>query len=166
MHLEYKIRKVQRADLGLLAEWRTQPQISRWWGQPDVEPEEDKLDDPSIAIWIAEHEDAPFAFIQDYAVNDWLPHHFDFLPNGSRGIDMYIGEARLRGLGHGCKLLRQHVDKLFADGIPAVGIDPHPENQGAIEAFKKSGFRIVGGPIDTRWSRAVLMVRYASRAGL
>jgi aminoglycoside 6'-N-acetyltransferase len=56
-----------------------------------------------------------------------------YLPSGSRGLDVYIGEYDLLGLGHGSSLVRQHVDHLFSDGVPAVGIDPHPDNSAACE---------------------------------
>ncbi len=112
-------------------------------------------------MWIAELEHRPFAFIQDCAIADWLPHHFDYLPSGSRGIDLYIGEPALLGLGHGSALVRQHVDHLFSQGVPAVGIDPHPDNSAARRAFEKAGFKAAGGPVETRWSRAILMDRFA-----
>ena len=110
---------------------------------------------------MAELGSRPFAFIQDYGVSDWSLHHFDFLPAGSRGIDMYIGEANMLGVGHGSRLLRQHVDHLLRLQVPAVGIDPHPDNQAAMRAFEKAGFTIVSGSLDTRWGRAILMTRHA-----
>jgi aminoglycoside 6'-N-acetyltransferase len=130
-------------------------------GDPTVEPEREKLQDQRIALWVAELAHHPFALIQDYAVEDWLPHHFEYLPSGSRGVDLYIGEQPYLRIGHGSALLRQHVDQMFSRGIPAVGIDPHPDNAAACRAFEKAGFRIAGGPIETRWSRAILMDRFA-----
>lgn len=112
-------------------------------------------------MWIAELDDAPLAFLQDYLVSDWSPHHFDDLPPGSRGLDLYIGEAAALDAGHGHRILRQHVDRMFAEGVPAVGIDPHPENPRAVRAFEKAGFTVVGGPVDTQWGRAILMHRRA-----
>jgi aminoglycoside 6'-N-acetyltransferase len=49
---------------------------------------------------------------------------------------------------------------LFSAGAPAIGTDPHPENGRAIRAYKHAGFTIVGGPLDTRWGRAVLLERW------
>ena len=126
-----------------------------------MEPEADKLRDARIAMWVAEERGQPFAFIQDYAVADWFPHHFDYLPPGSRGMDVYIGEKAMLGLGHGSRVVKQHVEGLFSRGIPAVGIDPHPENGPARRAFEKAGFSVSGGPLDTKWDRAVLMDRYS-----
>jgi len=120
----YLIRRVTPGDLPRIALWRAQPHVVEWWGAPDVEPEAEKLADPRIAMWIVEREGLPFAFLQDYAVHDWDPHPFSYLPPGSRGLDLFIGEADLLGAGHGSRFLRQHVEGLFAQGVPAAGADP------------------------------------------
>ena len=155
----YLIRRVTRPDLPLIAGWRTQQHIVRWWGAPSLEQESVKLADPRIAMWLAEVSGRPFAFMQDYDVHGWSPHHFDHLPAASRGMDLYIGEPDLLGMGHGSRLLRRHVDNLFRGGVPAVGIDPHPENAAARRAFEKAGFKVASGPVDTQWGRAILMER-------
>lgn len=141
----------------MLEEWLSRPHVARWFG--DAEPDVDELRDPRIAMWIALFGDRPFAFVQDYEVQAFSPHHFDFLAPGSRGIDMYIGESSLIGRGHGSKLLQQHADSLLSSGVPALGIDPHPDNHAAIRAFGKAGFGTVGGPLDTQWGRVILMTR-------
>lgn len=160
MQRPYVIRFLVEADRPLLSRWRAMPQVTRWWGDPDDQTESEE--DPRIATWVAEVEGRPFAFIQDYAVDDWSPHHFDYLPSGSRGMDLYIGEADLIGLGHGTRLVRQHVDDLFARGVPAVGIDPHPDNLAARRLFEAAGFQLRSGPAETPWGRVVLMDRFAS----
>lgn len=157
----YGIRPADAADLPRLRRWRAEPHVIRWWGEPDVEPPEETLAEPAVTAWVVEHEGQPFAFIQDYGVHDWSPHHFDYLPSGARGMDVYIGEAVFVGRGHGPRFLRQHVDAMFAQGVPAVGIDPHPDNAAAQAAFRKAGFTLRVGPLDTRWGRAVLMDRWA-----
>jgi aminoglycoside 6'-N-acetyltransferase len=157
----YLIRPVGEADLVLIAGWRARPHVVRWWGEPSVEPEREKLTEPRIALWLAELDGRPFAFIQDYDVHGWTPHHFDHLPPGARGMDMFIGEADLLGLGHGTELVRRHVERLFARGAPAIGIDPHPDNLAARRAYEKAGFVLTGGPLNTQWGYSVLMERRA-----
>ncbi len=157
----YLVRPMTRDDLALVRGWREQAHVRRWWGDPEVEPEDEKLSDPRIAMWVVEEGGRPFAFIQDYAVHAWSPHPFDYLPAGARGMDVYIGEADMLGLGHGARFVRQHVDRLFAQGVPAMGIDPNPDNAAARRAFEKAGFVFVSGPQDTPWGRAVLMDRRA-----
>ena len=157
----YRIRPVSEDDLSLLTSWRREAHVRRWWGPPEVEPEGNKLREAEVAMWIVAAGDRPLAFIQDYAVDAWQPHHFEYLPHGSRGMDLYIGAADALGQGHGSRIVRQHVEHLFSLGVPAVGIDPHPDNARAQRAFVQAGFVTAGGPIDTRWGRAVLMHRFA-----
>ena len=158
---EYVFERMRAEHLPLVRQWRSQPHVRRWWGEPDQEPEEDKLDHPNIDALVASLAGRPFAFLQDYVVHAWDPHPFSHLPQGSRGIDLYIGEADLVGRGHGTALVRQYVQQRFAAGTPAIGIDPHPDNHAARRAFEKAGFEQVSGPVDTPWGRAVLMERWA-----
>lgn len=159
----YQITPARTQDLALVRGWRAQPHVRRWWGDPGAEPEAEKLRDARIGMFIVALAGRPFAFIQDYDVHGWAPHHFDFLPPGSRGIDLFIGEPDLLGQGHGPRFLRQFVDALFARGAPAAGIDPHPENPVAIRAFEKAGFIKAGGPAETTWGPAILMTRRAAQ---
>lgn len=156
---DYAFRPVTRADLDLLELWRARPHVVEWWGAPDVEREEEKLGDDRVAMWIVEHLGRPFAYSQDYPVHAWENHPFAPLPPGSRGIDQYIGEPDMLGLGHGSAFVRAHCERLFEDGAPAIGTDPHPDNARAIRAYEKAGFKAVTGPVDTRWGRAILMER-------
>jgi len=162
---DYLIRPAAQADLALIRLWRAQPHVMEWWGDPDIEPEAEKLVDPNIDLWLVAHEGRPFAFVQDYRVHAWDPHPFSYLPQGARGLDLFIGEADMLGQGHGQRFLRQHVEALFALGIPAVGADPNPENFRARRAYEKAGFTLASGPLDTPWGHAVLMHRHAQQAG-
>jgi aminoglycoside 6'-N-acetyltransferase len=161
MSQPYRIRAAGEADLALIRAWRARPHVVEWWGDPDVEPEAEKLADPNIDLWLAEFDGRPFAFLQDYLVHAWDPHPFRYLPLGARGLDLFIGEPEMVGRGHGSRFLRQHVDALFARGVPAAGADPHPDNLRAQRAYEKAGFAIASGPADTPWGRAVLMDRRA-----
>ena len=158
--MTYRFRAVTEADLPVLARWRAMPHVVEWWGAPEVEPEAETLAEPGVAMWIVEHDGRPFAYAQDYNPHDWPPHHFGHLPAGSRGIDQYIGEPDMLGRGHGSAFVRLHCERLFAAGAPAIGTDPHPDNLRARRAYEKAGFRAVGGPVETRWGRAVLMERW------
>ncbi len=162
----YGFRPATRDNLPMLRRWREEPEVLRWWGHweyPEAEFDA-HLADPAITLWIVEHHapgrpPRPFAYAQDYACHAWEPHPFSHLPAGSRGVDQYIGEPDMLNRGHGAAFLRQHCDRLFAAGAPAIGTDPHPDNARAIRAYQKAGFTIAGGPVDTRWGRALLMER-------
>lgn len=157
----YLIRPATEADRPLLDTWRRQDHVRRWWGPPDVGPDADDPRQARAATWIAEAGARPLAFIQDYAVADWSPHNLDYLPPGSRGMEVYIGPRSALGRNLGARLVRQHVDHLLGLGVPAVGIDPHPANERARRAFARAGFVAAGGPLETRWGQVVLMHRFA-----
>ena len=134
----------------------------QWWGAAENSPGDEKLDDPSVRMWIVEHEGRPFAYAQDYDVHDGTDHHFAYLPAGARGIDQYIGEGDMLDRGHGSAFVRQHAAMVFDEGAPVVGTDPHPDNHRAQAAYRKAGFTLARGPLDTAWGRAVLMEAWPS----
>lgn len=146
----YNFREVTLRDIGLLMAWQSQPHVSKWWGS-DEPYDAKELGDPRVARWIVELDSKPFAFMQDYAVHGWEEHHFSYLPQGTRGIDQYIGEPRMLGCGHGSAFIGQRMQQLFASGVPVIATDPHPENDRAIAVYRKLGFQVAGSPIETKW---------------
>ncbi|MDP3862498.1 MAG: GNAT family N-acetyltransferase, partial [Phaeovulum sp.] len=78
------------------------------------------------------------------------------------GIDQYIGDPSMLGLGHGTGFIRQRMQELFANGAPALGVDPHPENLRAITVYRQLGFLIAGDRQETRWGLILPMVAWAS----
>lgn len=160
----YQFRPLQRNDMELVARWLVEPGVERWFPDADyVEDLEDHLDDPRIVQEIVSRNGVPFAWLQTYDIHGWEDHPLGHLPPGSRGMDTLIGVAEMRGQGHGAGYLRQKVERLFADGVPAVGIDPHPENAAAIAAYRRAGF-VEDGRRDTEWGAVVLMSCYAPKA--
>lgn len=147
---QYRFRKVTLGDLPLLTTWRANPHVREWW-DPDGSYDADDLADPRVARWIVSIAGRPFAFMQDYAVHGWEEHHFAGLPAGSRGIDQYIGEPEMIGVGHGSAFIGARMRALFDAGVPVIGTDPHPANERAIAVYKKLGFEPAGPPRETQW---------------
>lgn len=156
----YRFRLMTAADIVMVREWRRQDHVIRWWGEPEVEEPADILADSLVRAWIVEHDGRPFAYGQDYHPHPWPGHPFAHLPPRSRGIDQYIGEPGMLGQGHGSAFVRQHCEQAFAEGAPAIGTDPHPDNARAIRAYEKAGFAIASAPTETLWGRAILMERW------
>ncbi|HTU57683.1 MAG TPA: GNAT family N-acetyltransferase [Polyangiales bacterium] len=148
--MDIRFRRVEVVDLPLLNEWVTRPHVAEWWDAEDTYEPSD-LADPQALLWIVSHGTRDFAFAQDYAVHGFGPHHFDYLPEGARGIDQFIAEADMIGHGYGSALVRDQLARLFAAGAPVVCTDPHPENARAIRAYEKAGFRAAGETLDTPW---------------
>lgn len=154
--MTYTFRRIVDGDLPLLNRWVARPHVARWWGDDKIFTTAD-LKDSQKTMWLASLDDRALAYVQDYAVHGFGPHHFAHLPPGARGIDQFIGEADLLDRGHGTALVRQQVARMFAAGIPAIGIDPHPDNARAIRTYEKAGFVARGGPVETAWGPAQLM---------
>jgi aminoglycoside 6'-N-acetyltransferase len=145
------------ADHALLRHWHAMPQVQEWWGATDPYTQAE-LDDPRVARWIVACNGRPFAFMQDYTVHGWASHHFAHLPDGTRGIDQFIGEPDMIGMGHGSAFILARMKNLFARGAPVIATDPHPENKRAIAVYEKLGFVRSGPPQDTEWGLVVPML--------
>lgn len=162
----YAFRRATMADLDLLAAWLARPHVRAWWSS-DAPCDAEELDDPRVSRWIVSMAGRPFAFMQDYAVHGWGAHHFDALPEGSRGIDQYIGDAAMVGIGHGPAFVAVRMRALFDEGTPVIATDPHPDNHRAIAAYRKLGFAPAGPPRETAWGVVLPMLaeRRGSRVG-
>ena len=154
--MTYSFRPMEIADVELVSAWRATPEVSRWW---DGEVDADDLADPASRQWVVSHNNRPFAFLQDYNPHAEPEHPFAFLPIQSRGLDQFIGEPGMLGRGHGPAFLQAFAARLFDDGVPALGVDPHPDNARAVRAYRKADFE-PGETRDTPWGRCLLMTRY------
>jgi aminoglycoside 6'-N-acetyltransferase len=146
-------------DLPLVRRWLGAPHVGAWWYDPieQFELVSGDLTHPDVAQFIVVADTRPFAYLQCYNLSDWNTG-FGPQPQGTRGIDQFIGEADMLGRGHGSQFLRAFTDRLLADGVPRVVTDPDPANARAIRAYAKAGFR-KDREVDTPDGRALLMVR-------
>lgn len=110
-----------------------------------------------MAQFMVAVDEREFAYLQCYNVNAWNTG-FGPQPEGTRGLDQFIGEADMLGRGHGSAFIRSFSDRLLAAGTPRVVIDPDPANARAIRAYEKAGFRR-DRVLDTPDGPALLMVR-------
>jgi aminoglycoside 6'-N-acetyltransferase len=161
----YAFRRMTESDLPLLEQWLQLPDWRLWWGEPEEELASlaADLQEPGMRLWIVEHDDTPFAFLQDYRVHAWADHPYrDLLPDGACGIDQSIGIPDMLGRGHGSAFIAQHAERLLADGEPCIVTDPHPDNVRAIRAYEKAGFtRLCELDEAGDWGPVLLMVRRA-----
>ncbi len=172
----YHFQRVVKADKPLLEKWLAVPDVARWFtdGEGFLNDIMEEIDDPRIRmhlVSVIEDPDdgpsSPFAYLHDYDVHGWNepgepPHPFSYLPPGSVGLDVFIGEPDLMGCGHGRAFLHQYCKAIFAKGTPAIGIDPHPENHAAIKAYQNVGFH-GETVVDAPWGLARLMHQYRER---
>ncbi|WP_339763163.1 GNAT family N-acetyltransferase [uncultured Hoeflea sp.] len=161
---KYRFRKLTMDDRDLLLAWQSKQHVREWWDSAKSYTEAD-LADPRVARWIVSIVDRPFAFMQDYTVHGWEDHHFAKLPKGSRGIDQYIGDPEMIGLGHGPGFIGARMQALFDEGAPVIATDPHPDNKRAISVYKKLGFEPSGPAQETQWGLILPMLARRQAAG-
>ena len=156
----YTFRPMTAEDMPLVQRWLAEPHVAEWWHDPEtLEFISGDLDHHDLAQFIVSLDGRPFAYLQCYQIGDW---HVSFgpQPEGTRGLDQFIGEADMLGGGHGSGFIRAFIDRLFTRGIPRMVIDPSPDNPRAIRAYEKAGFE-KSGIVDTPDGPALLMVRDA-----
>ena len=136
----------------LFERWLEAPHLREWFG--DWRPEVTR---PDVRSWLISVHGAPLGFLQDYRIGDFEDHPLAALPPDGRGIDQFIGPVEELGKGHGPAFIRQHVEAMLADGVPAIGTDPDPANTRAIRAYEKAGFRTLGPAVDSKWGRTLPM---------
>ena len=162
MALQYQFRPISAADLPMVRRWLETPHVAQWWHDPDTQfalVSED-LDHPAMDQFVVMADDRPFAYLQCYDPTAWSDNGLGTHPQGTRGIDQFIGEPDMIDRGHGSALIRSFVDDLLKTGTPRVVTDPDPANTRAVRAYEKAGFQKTR-LVDTPDGRALLMVRNA-----
>ena len=142
---DYALRAMVAADLPVLAGWLNGAELRRWWGDPaeQLALVAQDLDNVLMDQRIASLDAAPFGYLQSYECHAWpAPHLVDF-SQGTVAVDCFVGVPEMLGRGHGSAMLRLYADALLAEGAAAVVIDPDPENERAVRAYRRAGFRDV-----------------------
>ncbi|HSR82491.1 MAG TPA: GNAT family N-acetyltransferase [Hyphomicrobiaceae bacterium] len=155
------------ADLAVVRGWFTEPHVTRWWPNPEVALSliTQHLSEPAMECFIPTMGGQDAGYLQVYDPLHLPPpaadehasgHPYRDQPRGTRGIDLFIGEGRFIGRGHGSRLIRRILGHLFEGGIPCVVTDPDPTNARGVAAFRRAGFRCVGER-DTAWGHVLFM---------
>jgi len=155
----YVFRPMSSADLPLVGRWLALPHVREWWGDPEEQYAlvSGDLDEPAMDQFICSVEGKAFAYLQCYDLTTWNSG-FGPQPNGTRGIDQFIGEPDMIECGHGSALIRRFVDDRLQGGAPRIVTDPDPANHRAVRAYEKAGFK-KDRMVETPDGPALLMVR-------
>lgn len=147
-------RPMTQADIPLVLDWLRTPHVMQWWPWDGLMESEltRGLEAPWMRYFLLTLDDEPFGFLQVYDI--WREHAcaddyedaeatgpYDDQPEGTLGIDQFIGREDMLGQGHGSAAIRLVVDDLLAGGAPRVITDPDPANPRAVRAYEKAGFR-------------------------
>ena len=157
----YHFRPMTPADLPRIKQWLALPHVREWWGDPAEQYAlvSGDLDEPAMDQFIVAADASDLGYIQCYDLTAWNSG-FGLQPEGTRGIDLFIGEPNMMAGGHGSALIRAFVDDRLAQGAPRIVTDPDPENPRAIRAYEKAGFQKLR-MVETPDGPALLMARNA-----
>ena len=157
----YRFRPMSADDLPLVRRWLAMPHVAEWWGDAGEQFDlvRGDLDEGAMDQFIVATE-RPFAYLQCYDPAAWPEGGLGAHPQGTRGIDQFIGEAGMVNRGHGSAFIRAFTDDLLGAGTPRIVTDPDPRNARAIRAYEKAGF-VQDNLVDTSDGIALLMVRNA-----
>jgi aminoglycoside 6'-N-acetyltransferase len=161
----YTFRPLAPDDLPMLARWLDRPHVAEWWEDTDDKAAEirEALADPATEPYIVELKGRPIGYVQCYDPHMEEDHPYRDQPKGTLGIDQFIGEPELVGIGHGSRIIAVFAEMLFRRGARRIIIDPDPRNGRAIRAYEKAGFT----PFDSRttiYGAALMMARDAPNA--
>ncbi len=136
------LRDARPADRELLETWQARPHVAAagaggdWGWRRELERR---------PAWreqlIAELDGRAIGFVQiiDPALED--SHYWGSVENNLRAIDIWIGEETLLGKGHGSEMMRQALERCFADpAVQAVLVDPLTTNERAHAFYRRFGF--------------------------
>ena len=157
----YAFRPMTAADLPLVGRWLALPHVREWWGDPSEQYAlvSADVEEPAMDQFIVSEKGRDFGYLQCYDLTAWNSA-FGEHPNGTRGIDLFIGEPDMIERGHGSAFIRCFVDFRLKNGAPRIVTDPDPSNASAVCAYAKAGFE-KAGMVDTPDGPALLMVRNA-----
>src|ERR1700755_2194826 len=118
---DYEFVPMTSADLLLIRRWLETPHVSEWWHDPAEQCElvSGDLDHPDMAQFIVTADGREFAYLQCYNLGTW-DTGFGQQPDGTRGLDQFIGEADMVGRGHGSAFVRLFSGQLLAAGAARV----------------------------------------------
>ncbi len=132
--------------------WLLEPNVRRWWDEGEMDYPARTLEEYRRAIhgedptrvFLTLIDGRPVGLVQSYRIDDH-PEYAAALALGwpAVGVDVFIGEPGLVGLGHGAALVRSFVRHVvFAlYEVEVCVIGPSTENLPAIRAYEKAGFR-------------------------
>lgn len=151
------LRPVVTDDAPALAAMLAEPAVAQWWPAFDERRVLQELvaDEPGERHYVIELDGRVIGFIQSFEEEDADFRH--------ASIDLFLGPA-MHGQGLGPDAIRVLAQHLIAErGHHRLTIDPAADNQAAIAAYQKVGFRAVGimrqyqRMPDGRWVDGLLM---------
>jgi aminoglycoside 6'-N-acetyltransferase len=150
------LRPLRPDDRARLRDILAQPEVARWWDDPDP--------DAAADDWLAPDDSVGFAIELDGRVVGSIQYAEENAPGYRHaGVDLFL-DRDVQGRGLGPDAIRTLARFLIdVRGHHRLTIDPAAANERAIRAYERVGFRRVGvmrsyerGP-DGTWHDGLLM---------
>jgi aminoglycoside 6'-N-acetyltransferase len=151
-------------DYALMVRWRNEPHVARWW-ENDDDPTPTTLErivehygprtthDADTTRCLIELAGRPIGYVQFYpwGAYEEVVREMGFeVPEGTFGIDIFVGEPDVVGSGYGSTTVDLLSRYLFDEcGAAQIGIVTALDNHVAQRAYEKAGFRKVGELLDS-----------------
>lgn len=151
-----RLRPLVPDDRSALRTILARPEVARWWGSPDA--------DAAVDEWLVEDDSVGLAIELDGRLIGSIQYVEEEDPEFRHaGIDLFLDPAvHGRGLGpEAIRLLARYL--IDVRGHHRLTIDPATENERAIRAYTRVGFRPVGvlrqywRAADGTWHDGLLM---------
>ena len=138
-------REATTNDLELLLHWDRQPHVIACDPDSDWEWEKEL---PRKFSWreqlIAELDGVPLGMVQIIDPHEEETHYWGDVAPNLRAIDIWIGEAENLSKGYGTEMMRQAINRCFADEkVTGILIDPLETNTQAHRFYQRLGFQFV-----------------------
>jgi aminoglycoside 6'-N-acetyltransferase len=123
---DLELRSFRSADSGALEALFAEPEVRRWWPDPDYDRDNG---------WVVEVRGELAGWVQ------YVEEPYEWYP--SVALDIAL-TTRLHGRGYGRRALRLAIEHFEAKGHHRFTIDPDVANERAIRSYAAVGFKPVG----------------------
>jgi aminoglycoside 6'-N-acetyltransferase len=150
---DLRFRPLVREDFGDLERWLSAPHVRLWWGEPldaagvekEFGPCIDGVDPTLVFITTLAHR--PIGMVQAYLLSDNPDYEAAVGVRDAAGMDLFIGEPDLLGVGIGKAIVRTFVTDIGWGAFPRVKrfmAGPSARNLRSRRSFEAAGFACVG----------------------
>ena len=142
-------RRIVRGDFDDLRRWLSAPHVRLWWGDPlDAEGIEKEFGpcvdgvDPTL-VYVATLSDRPIGMVQTYLLSNNPDYETAVGIREAAGIDLFIGEPDLLGMGLGKAIVGRFVTDVGWRAFPDAKrymAGPSAKNLRSRRTFEAAGF--------------------------
>lgn len=145
-------RELRENDLPLMFKWLNRPHVLTWYKESLSQEDVDRKYLPRIngqdpvSCYLIIYNGMPIGHVQSCKMDNYPVDKESLqLPQGCAGIDIFIGEEDYIHRGLGSTIIKNFLKEVVfvKYDVKYCVLDPEPQNEVAIKAYKKAGFKYV-----------------------